>query len=248
MRRRVLALGAAVSLFLTLPAFVTATQAMKLKPFDTPPPDIDPAKIATLRPGTTAELDYDRVLMVGPKGYVIMKIGPKEPIPPSVQPAAPGIELRLIGYGTFVPSTLKQVDFMTRQSGEQRQVTAYLNVYAFQDRVAACGYFVRNDKLGFDSDFFFDPRSYLDVGGAFRLPTVFLKDQTSVIKRPDGKVGVRCVDSNIAWDPAYHTLPLSLHLEDKPLQFEWQLLHTEQLSPTRPVVPAPPPPRQSPYD
>jgi hypothetical protein len=196
--------------------------AMKLKPFDSPPPSIDPAKIAVLKPGTTVNINYDEILMVGTKGYVITKIGPKNPIPSDIQPAAPGIELRLRGYGYL--TGLKPVDFMTRVSGEQRIVTAYLGVFADNGRVAACGYYLRKDNQPFAADFFFDLRSYVDVGGAFRLPAVFIQDETSTPKRSDGTLPARCVDTNIEWDQIYLTMPISLHLVDSPLAYEWQMV------------------------
>lgn len=239
---------------LGLTFFSASAHAVKLKPFDTPPPSVDPAKIALLPPQTRIDLNYDEILMVGTKGYVIMKIGPKNPIPPDVAPASPGIELRLLGYRT--PDGLKPVEFMTRVSGEVRQVAAYFVLFADKDRLAACGYYIRKDSQPFAADYFTDLRSYIDVGGVFRLPTSFLLDETAAPKRPDGKIPARCVDTNIEWNPAYFGLPLSLHLEPAPFAYEWQIENSAALSPTRQTLPPPKtapspslvPTQRNPYD
>ena len=214
--------------------------AMKLKPFDTPPPAIDPAKIATMKPGTQININYDEIVLVGTRGYAILKIGAKNPIPSNILPAATGVELRL--RGNAYVTGLKPVEFMTRVSGEQRIVTAYLGVFADNGRVAACGYYIRKDSEPFAADFFFDLRSYVDVGGAFRLPAAFLQDLTTTPKRADGKLPARCVDTNVEWDPAYLAMPISLHLVDTPFAYEWIKWQTVTTAPTLPnpsVTPAP---------
>lgn len=222
--------------------------AMKLKPFDAPPPSIEPAKIATLKPGAKVDIDYNEVLLVGTKGYAILKVGPKNPIPPDVQAAAPSIELRLRGYGYI--TGLKPFDFMTRVSGEQRIVTAYLGVFADNGRVAACGYYIRKDNKIFAADFFYDLRSYIDVGGAFRLPAAFVQDETTAPKRPEGKVAARCVDTNIEWEPVYLTVPISLHLVDSPFAYEWQMVTSSPSTSSQSTTPPQPTDtvRPSPYD
>lgn len=227
--------------------------AMKLKPFDTPAPSVDPAKADAMKPGTNVVVDYDQILMVGPKGWVDLKIAPKDSLPADARSATPGIEVRL--RGDSYARGFKEADFATRVSGEQRIVSAFLGVTNDKDRLIACGYYIRKDGKPFANDFFYDLRSYIDIGGAFRLPAAFLRDQTGARPNADGKILVRCVNSNIEWDESYRRLPIGLHLEETPFAYEWKVLKssgtpttpTELPSSALPTI-AVPPTRNSPYD
>jgi hypothetical protein len=242
------AIGTFFALGLTNPAL-----AMKLKPFDTPAPSVDPAKVATMKPGTNVVVDYDQILMIGPKGWVDMKIEPKDTLPADARSATPGIEVRL--RGDSYARGFKEVDFSTRVSGEQHIVYAFLGVTNDKDRLIACGYYVRKDGTSFAADFFYDLRSYIDIGGALRLPAAFLRDQTGAAPRADGKMLVRCVNTNIEWDESYRRLPIALHLEEAPFAYEWKVLQSSGVPTTPTALPssalpttAVPPTQTSPYD
>jgi hypothetical protein len=225
-------------LYLTLLALgvlMDEAAAVEFLPFDTQPPQFDISKVPKLPPGgaTFVPIDLGRMAAIGPKGILIIKLAPAPPVPPGIESATQGVEIRL---ATPELSDAYQ-SFTYNGSGpdDPDQVISFARVFADGPRLAACGFYIvktspqhPGKQIG---DHFHDMRSYLAIGDLARLPVNFLKDDTKFPARPDGKFSAACVDSNIRWDAAYASAPLALHLEPKPLTYQWTTEQTIPLGP-----------------
>jgi tetratricopeptide (TPR) repeat protein len=206
-------------------AFGGRAQAVDILPFDDPPPQFDMSKTPKLRPGgaTFVVIDVGRLAAIGPKGTAILKLVPEPPVPPGIESATKGIEIRL---GKAEPSEAYQsFTFSGTEPGAPDQIISYLRIAANGQRLAACGFYVvvtTPQHPGKESaNYFNDLRSYLAIGDLARLPVNFVRDATQSSARGDGKFSATCVDSNIRWEAVFGAAPLALHLEPKPFTYKW---------------------------
>ena len=230
----------------------------RLANFAAPAAEPDLAKLAAPARGATfTPVALDEMLANGPKGAVLMQLKPVAP-PPGLESASKGIELRRAKNEN--PSTLYHGFAATARlpQGPTTLLLAFTALTNRDGRLAACGFFFadRTQKaLTQVPDRFLDPRSYLDIGGLARLPTIYFSDATpflqigmpeqpmSLVQDPTlaKRVVATCGVSNIAWDDRFATASLSLHLQDPPLKFEWTSKETYHRPETPPAVPAPKP-------
>jgi hypothetical protein len=208
-------------------------------PFPAPLADPDLSKIPAPPVGAKmVSLGLGRVLAMGPKGNLIMELRPVDPPPPDLAIGAPKVELRPDAHRAPSPDYVVFLQTGQRSDDPFTKLVVFLKVFASVDgRLAACGFYLREPTRpdGGSSDRFVDPRSYIQIGSRARLPTIFLADATSkyigdvpgpietILERSQDSERIRatCITSNVAWDAAYATQPLSLHLQFPALRYQY---------------------------